>query len=224
MELKATEIKKIYGRGLLQEKNPVLNGASLTVSTGDWVGLVGMSGCGKSTLAQIMSGMLSQDSGELSLNGRAIRRPFDPEARRHIQLVFQHPEIALSPRMQIAAGFRETYRLIGERFSEERLLEHLRFFGLYREHLYRLPETLSGGELQRLCLARILLLEPRFLILDEPTSMLDTISQAQVIRSLQEIREKRDIGYLFITHDRELAGKICDRIYAMKDGKTVSIT
>ena len=224
MELKATEIKKTYGRGLLQDKNPVLNGASLSVATGSCVGLVGVSGCGKSTLAQIMAGMLSQDSGELSLNGREIRRPFDAEPRRRIQLVFQHPEIALSPRMQIASSFRETYRLIGERFSEERLLEHLRFFGLYREHLYRLPETLSGGELQRLCLARILLLEPWFLILDEPTSMLDTISQAQVIRSLQEIREKRDIGYLFITHDRELAGKICDRIYEMKDGKTVPIT
>ena len=223
MELRATEIGKTYGRGLLQEKNAVLKGASLTIASGRCVGLVGESGCGKSTLAQIMAGMLLQDAGELRLNGREIRRPFDAEARRRIQLVFQHPEIALSPRMQIATSFRETYRLIGEPFSEERLLEHLRFFGLYREHLYRLPETLSGGELQRLCLARILLLEPWFLILDEPTSMLDTISQAQVVRLLQQIRAEKEIGCLFITHDRERAGKICDTIVEMKDGRTAPV-
>ena len=136
-----------------------------------------------------------------------------------MQILFQHPEVSFNPRLTLVQNLREPYILRHLPFDRELLCEMLRDFGLYEEHLNRYPRELSGGELQRAALARILVLEPRFIVLDEPTSMLDSISQAQIIGMLRRLQEERSITYFFISHNAALADFFCDEVYCMEDGK-----
>ena len=106
-------------------------------------------------------------------------------------------------------------------YTKENVRKLLMPFGIREEYLKRYPAQLSGGELQRIALARILLVEPEFIVLDEPTSMLDVISQAHIVRMLMEIKEKRNIAYLFITHDEQLCEYVSDRILRIEKGKLV---
>ena len=103
--------------------------------------------------------------------------------------------------------------------TRRELLDYLADFGLYREHLERHPIQLSGGELQRAMVARVMLLDPKLIVLDEPTSMLDTISQAQVLRMLEALQRQRQVSYLYITHSRCLADHLCQRIYYLDGGQ-----
>ena len=113
---------------------------------------------------------------------------------------------------------RDSYKLMKKDSSEKAILADMERFGLHREHLYRTPLELSGGELQRAALARVLVLEPELIVLDEPTSMLDVISQAQIVHFLQEYQKEHETAYLFITHNKVLAKTICDEIYEIREG------
>lgn len=200
------------------EKNAVLRQVNLSIGRGEIVGLLGHSGSGKTTLGRIVTGLLRPTCGTLQFQDTPIAYPFRGEARRRIQILFQHPETSFNPRMTIEASLREVYALYRLPFSLEEMLAMLETFGIYQEHIGRFPAQLSGGELQRIALARVLLLEPEFLVLDEPTSMLDGISQAQMMRMLMEIRDKRQIAYLFITHDEALCHFVSDRVIEIKEG------
>ena len=114
---------------------------------------------------------------------------------------------------------REPYRLFHLPYTRQGLCDYLERYGIYEEHLDRFPAELSGGELQRLALARAMLMDPSFLVLDEPTSMLDVISQAQVIQLLQEIQQEREVGYLLISHDRALCERFCTAIRPLEGGR-----
>ena len=199
--------------------NHVLDGVSLSVREGETVGLVGKSGCGKSTLGQILCGLRKPASGRVVYEDEVLAYPFPKRARREIQILFQHPETSFDPKLTLLDSMSEVYRLFRLPYSHEILTEYLQPFGIYAEHLQRLPVQLSGGELQRLALARILLAGPKFIVLDEPTSMLDSISQAQIVHMLKKLQEERGISYLFITHDEKLCEIVSDHIFMIENKK-----
>jgi peptide/nickel transport system ATP-binding protein len=194
----------------------VLRDANLEIAPGETAGLLGSSGCGKTTLGQILCGLLKPSSGTVYYDGRPLTPPYKGEARREIQALFQHPEQSFNPRLTIRDSLKEIYRLFRLPYSPEILIEMLAPFGIYEEHLGRYPPQLSGGELQRVAIARVLLAKPRFLVLDEPTSMLDTITQAQIINMLRRLKDN-DVSCLFITHNTKLCKIMSDKVFEMSN-------
>jgi len=196
----------------------VLNDVSIEVDEQQTVGLLGQSGSGKTTLGQIITGLIRPTEGLVYFRGTPVRPPYRDKTRRKVQILFQHPEVSFNPRLTIYQSLKEIYKLYKLNFSKEILLDMLERFGIFNEHLDRYPAQLSGGELQRISLARILLPEPELIVLDEPTSMLDVISQAQIMHMLGELQEERQISYLLITHDLHLCKHICDKTYTIENG------
>lgn len=182
------------------EKSPwILNDISLTVSSGERVGIVGPSGCGKSTLAKILSGYERPNSGELFYNGK----PLPDKGYCPVQMIYQHPELSVNPRWKMEKILNEAWN------PDEKLLEKM---GIEKAWLTRWPSELSGGELQRFCIARALSPQTKILVCDEITTMLDVITQAQVWNVLIDIAEERKMGMVVITHNIELANRVCTRI------------
>lgn len=182
------------------EKSPwILNDISLTVSAGERVGIVGPSGCGKSTLAKILSGYERPNSGELFYNGK----PLPDKGYCPVQMIYQHPELSVNPRWKMAKILNEAWN------PDEKLLEKM---GIEKAWLTRWPSELSGGELQRFCIARALSPQTNILVCDEITTMLDVITQAQVWNVLIDIAEERKMGMVVITHNIALANRVCTKI------------
>ena len=189
------------------EKSPwILNDISLTVSSGERVGIVGPSGCGKSTLAKILSGYERPNSGELFYNGK----PLPDKGYCPVQMIYQHPELSVNPRWKMAKILNEAWN------PDEKILEKM---GIEKAWLTRWPSELSGGELQRFCIARALSPQTNILVCDEITTMLDVITQAQMIDFLRRYQQQHQTAYLFITHSTALAEQFCDEIVNMEDGR-----
>ncbi len=205
---------RTHGRRLFT----AVDGANLCLYPGETVGLLGESGSGKSTLGQMMTGLLRPDGGELLFKGAPLKYPFRGEARRKIQILFQHPEVSFNPMLTLRRSLVEPFRLMGLPWDDGALIACIERFGLHEEHLNRTPGELSGGELQRAALARIVVMEPEIILLDEPTSMLDVITQAQMVHFLQDYQREHRTSYLFITHSPALAQAVCGRIVDMKEG------
>lgn len=195
-----------------------VDGASISLQKGKTLGLLGQSGSGKSTLGQMMVGLLKPDSGELFFYGKLLSYPIRGQARRRIQILFQHPEVSFNPQLTLRQSLVEPFKLMGKPFDDGAILSVIEPFGLHAEHLARYPGELSGGELQRAALARVTVLEPEMILLDEPTSMLDVITQAQMIDFLRRYQQQYQTAYLFITHSTALAEQFCDKIVKMEDG------
>ena len=196
-----------------------VDGASISLQKGKTLGLLGQSGSGKSTLGQMMVGLLKPDSGELFFHGKLLSYPIQGQARRRIQILFQHPEVSFNPQLTLRQSLVEPFKLMGKPFDDGAILSVIEPFGLHAEHLARYPGELSGGELQRAALARVTVLEPEMILLDEPTSMLDVITQAQMIDFLRRYQQQYQTAYLFITHSTALAEQFCDEIVNMEDGR-----
>ena len=195
-----------------------VDGASISLQKGKTLGLLGQSGSGKSTLGQMMVGLLRPDSGELFFHSKLLSYPIRGQARRRIQILFQHPEVSFNPQLTLRQSLIEPFKLMGKPFDDGAILSVIEPFGLHAEHLARYPGELSGGELQRAALARVTVLEPEMILLDEPTSMLDVITQAQMIDFLRRYQQQHQTAYLFITHSTALAEQFCDEIVKMEDG------
>ena len=195
-----------------------VDGASISLQKGKTLGLLGQSGSGKSTLGQMMVGLLKPDSGELFFHSKLLSYPIRGQARRRIQILFQHPEVSFNPQLTLRQSLVEPFKLMGKPFDDGAILSVIEPFGLHAEHLARYPGELSGGELQRAALARVTVLEPEMILLDEPTSMLDVITQAQMIDFLRRYQQQYQTAYLFITHSTALAEQFCDEIVKMEDG------
>ena len=195
-----------------------VDGASISLQKGKTLGLLGQSGSGKSTLGQMMVGLLNPDSGELFFHGKLLSYPIRGQVRRRIQILFQHPEVSFNPQLTLRQSLVEPFKLMGKPFDDGAILSVIEPFGLHAEHLARYPGELSGGELQRAALARVTVLEPEMILLDEPTSMLDVITQAQMIDFLRRYQQQHQTAYLFITHSTALAEQFCDEIVKMEDG------
>ncbi|MCI8533569.1 MAG: ABC transporter ATP-binding protein [Lachnospiraceae bacterium] len=200
MQLEAENIHFRY-----HDKSPwILKGVSLTVKSGERAGIVGPSGYGKSTLARILSGYRKASSGSVLLDGKAL--PEDEYCP--VQMICQHPELAVNPRWKMEKILKEAWN------PDDALLDRM---GIERSWLTRWPAELSGGELQRFCIARALSLQTRFLICDEITTMLDVITQAQIWKLLLEISEERQLGMVVITHNMALADQVCTRIIQLPE-------
>jgi len=197
----------------------VLNGVSITVQQGECVGIVGESGSGKSTLGKVILGLEAADGGEVVL-GEAIK---NLPTHKAISVVFQDYNTSVNPRLTVEEIINEP--LITEKMSKaerKALLNGLMSeVGLDTEMLSRYPHQLSGGQLQRVCIARAIAPNPKFILLDEAVSSLDVSVQVQILDLLQKLKQERGISYLFITHDIAVASFLCDRLMFFKGGKIV---
>ncbi len=196
---------------------------SLTLPRGTTLGLVGESGCGKSTLVRTIFGINSPAAGRVQILGDdpAQLTPRQLRAvRRRIQLVFQDPYSALDPRMSAHDIVAEPLR-IARMYNRDRVVELLEMVGLGANIMQRKPAAFSGGQRQRLGIARALALEPDVLVLDEPVSALDVSVQAQVINVLADLQERLGLSYLFIAHDLSVVRHISDSLAVMHLGKIV---
>lgn len=177
----------------------ILKDVSLNVQTGERVGLLGPSGRGKSTLIKLMAGYLKPIEGEILLDGK----PLPVKGTSPVQLIYQHPEKAINPRWKMKKVLQESG------MYKEEIMNRL---GIEKDWLERYPRELSGGELQRFCVARSLFVGTQMLLADEISTMLDVITQAQIWNFLIEETEARNIGMVVVSHNRELLKKVCTGI------------
>ena len=204
-------------------------GVSFSVRQGEILGLVGESGCGKTTLGRAVLGLQHETSGEIYLDGRLVTGAPPKRARverNDIHYVHQDAAAALDPWWSIGRTLEEGLIIHGVRKANERrarVREMLAAVGLDESVLPRYPHELSGGQLRRVTLARILVLQPRFIIFDEPTSGLDMSVQAMVLNLLLELRRRLGLTYLFISHDLSVVERFCDRVAIMYLGRIVEL-
>lgn len=198
----------------------------MTIPGGSVVGLFGASGVGKSTLAKLLCGAAAPDAGEIFLDGQLLvseQHPYDRRRGLSIQMVYQQPYASLDPSQKIGAGLRELisyHRLAENRRAAETLIAGiLAQTQLPDRLLAQLPRQLSGGEAQRVALARCLLLNPKLLILDEATSMLDVSTQANLLALVKTQIIPGGGSVLFISHDRALTDFYCDTVYAFDEDR-----
>ena len=202
----------------------VLQDVSLNIPDGSIIGMSGASGIGKSTLAKILCGVTAPDAGAVFLDGKLLVSPKEAYDRKRglaIQMVYQQPYATLDPLQKIGAGLRELisyHRLTKNRQETEKLIaDILAQMQLPSKILAHLPRQISGGEAQRVALARCLLLRPKLLILDEATSMLDVSTQANLLTLVKAQMLPNGGAVLFISHDRALTDFYCDTVYAFDE-------
>ncbi|PTE20432.1 peptide ABC transporter ATP-binding protein [Cereibacter changlensis JA139] len=204
-----------------------LNGISFSVEQGKTLAVVGESGCGKSTLARIITLIDPATGGELLIDGQPIdigveRLP--SEMRQKVQIVFQNPYGSLNPRQKVGDMLMEPLLLNTSDTAAERrekAMAMLTKVGLLPEHFSRYPHMFSGGQRQRLAIARALMVNPRLLVLDEPVSALDLSVQAQVLNLLADLQEEFNLTYVFISHDLSVVRYIADEVMVMYKGEVV---
>lgn len=206
-----------------------LNGVSLTLKKGESLGIVGESGCGKSTLANLLIRLEEPTAGTIFFDGQDITHSKEKELRKlrsRIQIIFQDPYSSLSPRMTVEQILTEPMCVLGGKTIKEmryKAVALLELVGMRESNLTRYPHEFSGGQRQRLSIARALTTEPEILILDEPTSALDVSVQAQVLNILTSLQKQLNLTYLFISHNLAVVKYISNRTAVMYGGQVVEI-
>jgi len=210
--IKINHVTKNYG------SLKAVNDVTLEIVREGSLGLVGESGSGKSTLARLILKLIEPDAGTIEHAGIS-------DLRRECQIVFQDPQTSLNPRIRIGEAIAEPliiHKIAANRMAvDSRVKELLEMVKLPSDYARRWPHELSGGERQRVGIARALATGPKFLVLDEPVSALDVSIQIDILRLLQEIKRQLDLTYLFIAHDLNVVGYMCDRIAVMQQGKII---
>ncbi len=229
LELRA--VCRTFSHGIFHtHTTKAVDRVSFSLERGKTFGLVGNSGCGKTTLSRLITRVLPLTSGQILFEGTDITRFPRPQAKhyhRAVQMIFQNPEASLDPSMRLRDSLLEPLCLhhIGHTQTErmEKIAHMLKLVGLPESLLSRYPHQISGGEAQRLVICRALLLEPKILLLDEPTAMLDVSVQASILHLLRALQQELGLTYLYITHDIELLAWISDRIGVMQQGQLVEL-
>jgi len=206
-----------------------VDNVSLNISTGEVFGLVGESGSGKTTLARAILRLIQPKSGEILFEGIDLLKIAGSglkHVRKNMQVVFQNPFLSLNPRMTVRNQIAEPFKAhtnMSEIEITQRASELLKLVGLSDEHLWKYSIELSGGQAQRVCIARARALSPKLVILDEPTSSLDVSVQAQILNLLKDLQKRLGLTYLLITHDLGVVEYIADRVAVMYLGKIVEV-
>lgn len=223
--LQIKNITKSYPNGIIgwKKKNQVLHGVSFACEAGECVGIIGESGSGKSTLVRMMLGIERPDQGQVLLHGKSVEHR--STRRGQISAVFQDYTSSINPFFTVERAIMESVHLgtaidSHSTYNLDQLLEQV---GLNASFKKRYPHELSGGEAQRVCIARAIACRPQYLILDEAISSLDVSIQVQVLQLLKELKKVYNMGYVFITHDIQAAAYICDRIIIFRQGQIEEI-
>ena len=216
----ATDVTFAYSSG-----PTVVRNVSITVPEGGAIGIVGESGSGKTTLASLLIGVLTPTTGTVAVRGRSwntVRRR-DP-LRRAVQMVFQNPYTALNPRFSAMQTVAEVYRVCAGHTKEEaaeRAEDMLKRVGLSGSVIGKRPGDLSGGQCQRVGIARALAADPAVIVADEPTSALDVSVQAQILNLLNDLRQEQGVGLVLISHDLNVVSYLTERAIVMQKGDVV---
>lgn len=225
--------KYFTGKKGLLNRQPVqvkaVDHVSLTVNKGETLGLVGESGCGKSTLGRTILRLIPATEGQVLYNGEDILT-YDKkkmwEMRRKLQIIFQDPYSSLNPRMTVydlISAPLEVYKIGTKAERREMVEEILQEVGLDKQYLNRFPHEFSGGQRQRIGIARALILNPEFVVCDEAVSALDVSVRAQVLNLMRNMQQKKNLTYLFISHDLSVVRHISDRIAVMYLGSVAEV-
>ena len=209
------------GFGVGKARVEAVREASFIVPAKSAFGLVGESGSGKSTILRALAALNPDWQGVVRIAGRDLQRKPPLAFYKHVQMVFQDPFGSLHPRRTIDSTLREPLTIHRLDEADMRIARALDEVRLGPEFRYRFPHQLSGGQRQRVAIARALILEPEVLLLDEPTSALDVSIQAEVINLLNDLRRRRGLTYLFVSHDLGVVAHVCDRLAIMRQGRIV---
>ena len=207
-----------------QEPVVAVDGVSLAVPAGGAVGLVGESGSGKTTVARVIAGIQAADKGIVRLDGEPLALRRTQPQRRAIQLVFQDPYSSLNPRRTVRSVLRELlarHDLARGDAAEQRCVELMGMVGLPETALGRRPSAFSGGQRQRLAIARALVVDPQVIVADEPVSALDVSVQATILQLFARLREELGVGILLISHNLAVVRQLCDEVAVMYGGRIV---
>jgi ABC-type oligopeptide transport system ATPase subunit len=228
--IELSSVTKYYTKGFFRrQRTTVVDNVSLSLRKGETLGLVGESGSGKTTLGRIALRLIEPSSGTVRFDGvdlTALPRAALRQLRPRMQIVFQDPDTALNPRMTVYECVAEPlkiWHLAGPREIVDRVPELLEQVGLQPDLATRHSFEISGGQKQRVALARVLALNPEFIVADEPTAALDLSVQAQVLSLLKEIQQKRNLTLLFISHDLQVIQNMSNTIAVMHAGKIVEL-
>ena len=227
--LKASNITKSYTQKKFLKKfvKTVLNDVSLSLEQGKCLGIIGESGSGKSTLGRIITGIEKADSGVVEFEGKNIHQKENKNVKNDISIVFQNYVSSVNPRFSVAQiiaepliiSFQVNKNKIDKKKIDDEVKKLIKIVGLSEEFLERFPNELSGGQLQRVCIARAIVTKPKFILLDEAVSSLDVSTQVEILDLLQKLKKEYNLSYIFITHDLLTITYICDSVIFFKDGK-----
>ncbi|AZO26158.1 MULTISPECIES: ABC transporter ATP-binding protein [unclassified Mesorhizobium] len=216
-----TAALSVEGLEVVFDRFRALKGVNLEVREGESYGLVGESGSGKSTLLKAITGLAPVASGTITVNGKSLGKTRDKAFYREVQMVFQDPYGSLHPRQTVDRLLQEPLAIHGIADGEKRIERALDEVGLGKGFRFRYAHQLSGGQRQRVAIARALILEPSILLLDEPTSALDASVQAEVLNLLEEVRRRRKLTFLMVSHDLAIITHMCERLMVMQNGEAV---
>lgn len=212
--------QNLFGR----KKNNVINDVSFSLYQGECLGIVGESGSGKSTLGKLILGLEKPDKGKILFNNIDIHRDRSLLTRKNISAVFQDYNASVNPYFSIAQIIAEPidiYEKLSKLTKQEKIMQLLEQVGLDSSFYYRYPHELSGGQLQRVCIARAIACKPQFILFDEAVSSLDISIQVQILELLSQLQKKLNISSIFITHDLTTVTYLCHRLMFFYQGKIV---